>query len=150
MNIIGVIGGSQVNKRFYEYARVVGFEIAKRKDAIVCGGLFGVMEAACKGAKEAGGITIGILPSSLSSDANRYVDIAIPTGMNDARNVIIVNTAVGLIVVDGKEGTLSELAFAIKRKKPVVGISNYNLPGIIKENNPVKAVNKLYKLLGKK
>ncbi len=150
MNLIGIIGGSAVNKKFYEYARIAGYEIAKRKDAVVCGGLSGVMEAACKGAKEAGGLTIGILPSSSSSDANKYIDIAIPTGIGDARNVVITNTAVGFIAVDGKEGTLSEIAFALKRKKPIVGIETYNLPGIVKENDPVKAVKKLYDLLGEK
>jgi len=150
MNLIGVIGGSAVNKRFYEYARKVGYEIAKRKDAVVCGGLSGVMEAVCKGAKEADGLTIGILPSSRPCDANKYIDIAIPTGIGDARNIIIVNTAIGFIAVDGKEGTLSEIAFALKRKKPVVGIDTYNLPGVVKEKCPVKAVKKLYELLGKK
>ncbi len=150
MNLIGVIGGSVVNKRFYECARKIGYEIAKRKDIVVCGGLSGVMEAVCKGAKEAGGFTIGILPSSKACDANKYVDIAIPTGIGDARNIIIVNTAVGFIAVDGKEGTLSEIAFALKRKKPVIGIDTYGLPGVIKERDPVKAVEKLYELLEKK
>lgn len=150
MKLIGVIGGSTVNKNFYEYARKVGFEIAKRKDVVVCGGLSGVMEAACRGAKEAGGLTIGILPSPFSFDANKYVDIAIPTGIGEARNVIIVNTAIGFIVVDGKEGTLSEIAFALKRKKPVVGICSYNIAGIINESDPVNAVKKLYKILGEK
>lgn len=150
MNLIGVIGGSAVNKKFYEYARKVGYEIAKRKDAVVCGGLSGVMEAVCKGAKEAGGLTIGILPSSQACEANKYIDIAIPTGVGDARNVIIANTAIGFIAIDGKEGTLSEIAFALKRKKPVVGINTYNLPRIVKESDPIKAVKKLYDLLGDK
>jgi uncharacterized protein (TIGR00725 family) len=150
MKLIGVIGGSTVKKNFYEYARKAGFEIAKRRDIVVCGGLSGVMEAACRGAKEAGGLTIGILPSPFSFDANKYIDIAIPTGIGEARNVIIVNTAIGFIVVDGKEGTLSEIAFALKRKKPVVGICSYNIPGIINENDPVEAVKKLYEILGEK
>jgi uncharacterized protein (TIGR00725 family) len=150
MKLIGVIGGSVVNKKIYENARTVGNEIARRGDAVVCGGLSGVMEAACKGAKEAGGMTIGILPSPWAKDANKYVDVAIPTGIGDARNVVIINTAVGFIAVDGREGTLSEIAFALKRKKPVVGINTYDLPGIVKENDPVKAVKKLYELLGEK
>lgn len=150
MVFIGVIGGSKVNNKIYEYARIVGYEIARRNGVVVCGGLSGVMEAACKGAKQAGGLTIGILPSPFSRDANKYVDIAIPTGMGDARNVIIINTASGFIAVDGKEGTLSEIAFALKRKKPVVGIDTFEMPGIIKENNPEKAVKKLYDILGEK
>lgn len=148
--MIGVIGGSTVSKKLYGYARKVGYEIAKRKDAVVCGGLSGVMEAVCKGAKEAGGLTIGILPSSQAHEANKYIDIAIPTGVGDARNVIIANTAIGFIAIDGKEGTLSEIAFALKRKKTVVGINTYNLPGIVKESDPVEAVKKLYNLLGDK
>ncbi|HPD18293.1 MAG: TIGR00725 family protein [Candidatus Goldbacteria bacterium] len=150
MKLIGVIGGSTVNRKIYEHARTVGNEIARRGDVVVCGGLSGVMEAACKGAKEAGGLTIGILPSSWAKDANKYVDIAIPTGIGEARNVVIINTAVGFIAVDGREGTLSEIAFALKRKKPVVGINTYDLPGIVKENDPVKAVKKLYELMGEK
>lgn len=150
MKLIGVIGGNTVNKENYEYARIIGCEIAKRKDVVVCGGLSGVMEAVCKGAKTVGGLTIGILPSSSACDANKYIDIAIPTGIGDARNVIIVNAAAGFIAVDGKEGTLSEIAFALKRRKPVVGINTYNLPGIIKEKDPVKAIKILYELLGEK
>jgi uncharacterized protein (TIGR00725 family) len=150
MVFIGVIGGSKVNNKIYECARNVGYEIARRNGVVVCGGLSGVMEAVCKGAKEAGGLTVGILPSSFSGDANEYVDIAIPTGMGDARNVIIINTASGFIAIDGKEGTLSEIAFALKRKKPVVGIDTFEMPGIIKENNPEKAVKKLYDILGEK
>lgn len=120
--IIAVIGGSRCPEAIYELARQVGQEIARAGALLICGGLFGVMEAACRGAKEAGGTTIGILPGRDKTEANRYVDIPIVTGLNDARNVIIARSADGVIAVDGEYGTLSEIAFALKFGKPVVGL----------------------------
>ncbi len=126
---IGVIGGSECSHEIYEIAREVGREIAKNGFSLVCGGLGGVMEAACRGAKEAGGITIGILPTSNKLDANPYVDLVIPTGLGHARNVLVVHASDALVAVNGEAGTLSEIAIALKVKKPIVGIKTWELDG---------------------
>ncbi|MBN1255140.1 MAG: TIGR00725 family protein [Deltaproteobacteria bacterium] len=126
---IGVIGGAECTSDIYEIAREVGGEIAKKGFALVCGGLTGVMEAACRGAKEAGGITIGILPTSDKRAANPYVDVVIPTGLGHARNVLVVLAADAVVAVDGETGTLSEIAIALKVGKPIVGIRTWELEG---------------------
>lgn len=126
MKLIGVIGASHCSSEIYEQARQVGVAIAKANAILVCGGLGGVMEAACRGAKEAGGTTIGILPGIDKNDANVYVDIPIVTGLRDARNTIIARTAEGLIAVSGEYGTLSEIAFAKKFGKPIVSLKSWN------------------------
>jgi len=105
-------------------AEAVGREIALRGATLVCGGLGGVMEAAAKGAAEAGGEVLGILPGPDKRSANPYVTLAVPTNMGHARNVIIAHTADALIVVEGEYGTLSETAIGLKLDKPV-----FVLPG---------------------
>jgi uncharacterized protein (TIGR00725 family) len=126
---IGVIGGAECTPTIYEIAREVGREVAHSGFSLVCGGLGGVMEAACRGAKEAGGITIGILPTSNKRDANPYVDLIIPTGLGHARNVLVVHASDALVAVDGEAGTLSEIAIALKVGKPIVGIKSWELEG---------------------
>jgi len=111
--IIGVIGSSLAKGKPYEQAMEIGRLIAQRGGTVLTGGLGGVMEAACKGAKEGGGQTIGILPGFDTRDANRYVDIPIITGFNHARNIIVVRTSEALIAVGGMYGTLSAMAFAL-------------------------------------
>ncbi len=122
--IIGVIGASQPSSEGLRMAEVVGREIALRGAILVCGGLGGVMEAAAKGAVEAGGEVLGLLPGPDNLSANPYVTIAVPTNMGHARNVIIAHTAEALIAVEGEHGTLSEAAIACKLGKPV-----FVLPG---------------------
>jgi uncharacterized protein (TIGR00725 family) len=126
---IGVIGGAECSPEIYEFAREVGREVAAQGFSLVCGGLGGVMEAACQGAKEMGGITIGLLPTSNKRDANPYVDIVIPTGLGHARNVLVVHASDALVAVDGDAGTLSEIAIALKVGKPLVGIKTWELEG---------------------
>jgi uncharacterized protein (TIGR00725 family) len=126
---IGVIGGAGCSPEMYDIAREVGREIAHRGFSLVCGGLGGVMEAACRGAQEAGGITIGILPTSDKADANPYIDFVIPTGLGHARNVLVVHASDALVAVDGETGTLSEIAIALKIGKPIVGIKTWDLAG---------------------
>ena len=110
--IIGVIGGSRCSEETYAFAQKLGEGIAKAGGILVCGGKTGVMEAVCKGARSAGGRTIGILPSDDVNEANEYVDTPVATGMGVVRNAIIVRTADVLIALDGAEGTLSEIALA--------------------------------------
>lgn len=125
---IGVIGGNSVDTRIYDLAVEVGRRIAQSGARLICGGLGGVMEGACKGASEAEGLTIGVLPGEDSREANPYVKIAIATGLGIARNLIIVRTSDVLIAVDGSYGTLNEISGALNLGKPVVGLETWDLP----------------------
>jgi len=141
--IIGVIGGSSVDQTAYDTAYEVGGLIAKNDAILICGGLGGVMEAACKGAKEAGGTTIGILPGSYIGDANPYVDIPIAAGLGHGRNLIIINTAEALIAISGRFGTLSEIGFALQSGKPVFGLGTWDIDGVIACASAQEAVDKI-------
>lgn len=135
---ISVIGGNDVGENIYELAYRVGKEIARKKAILVCGGLTGVMEAACRGAKEEGGLTIGILPGCDESQANKYVDIKIVTGMGFARNIHVALSAHAVIAVDGSYGTLSEIAYALIHKKPVIALKTWELkPYTTREPLPI-------------
>ena len=118
-------------------AEEVGRVLARRGARLVCGGLGGVMEAACRGARAEGGMTIGLLPSLEHGDANPHVDVVIPTGMGEMRNALVVRAAHALIAVGGEFGTLSEIAFALRTGVPVVGIGTWDL---VKEGAPVDAI----------
>jgi len=124
---ISVIGGNQCSSEQLKLAEEVGSEIAKRNATLVCGGLGGVMQAACKGAKSEGGTTIGILPGSRSEDANPYVDIPIVTTIGETRNVIVACTGQAVIAIDGEYGTLSEIAHALRNGIPVIGLNTWTL-----------------------
>jgi len=126
--IIGVIGGASVDSQVRQQAFEIGERIAEKGAVLVCGGLGGVMEAACKGARSAGGVTVGILPGSETADANRFVTVPVATGMGIARNAIVVRTADVLIAVDGSYGTLSEIAMALNLGKTVVQLGSWRLP----------------------
>jgi uncharacterized protein (TIGR00725 family) len=151
---IGVIGGSEVPAATAKVAEEVGREIARHGAILVCGGMGGVMEAACKGALKEGGLTIGILPGENRNSANPYVQIPIVTGIGYARNSIVVRTAQAVIAIDGSYGTLTEIGYALHEGKPVIGLGTWSLSiGGRKEKNiiPVKtakeAVEKAIKLL---
>jgi len=133
---ISVIGGSQVDNEMYDLAYEVGKEIARNGAVLVCGGLSGVMEASCKGAREEGGLTVGILPTANENDANKYVDIKIPTGMGYARNVPIIISAHAVIAIDGSCGTLSEIGYALTYNKPVIGLKTWEVRPYYSENTP--------------
>jgi len=122
---VAVIGGSSPTADEAALAEDVGRALAEAGAVLVCGGRGGVMEAACRGAKQAGGVTIGILPGPDASEANRYVDIPIATGIGEARNAIITRTASVAIAVGGSYGTLSEISFALGFGKPVVGLGTW-------------------------
>jgi uncharacterized protein (TIGR00725 family) len=134
---VAVVGGGAPDADADELAAEVGRELARRSAVVVCGGLGGVMEAACRGAKEAGGTTVGILPGSDRSAANAFVDVAVATGIGEARNALIVRTADALVAVGGEYGTLSEIALALKAGKPVVGLGTWELA---KAGRPVEAI----------
>jgi uncharacterized protein (TIGR00725 family) len=118
----------------------VGRELARRGAIVVCGGLGGAMEAACKGAKEAGGTTVGILPGGDRADANQWVDVAIPTGLGEGRNALVVRAADALIAVGGGYGTLSEIALALRRGTRVIGLSTWEIEGVERAETPEAAV----------
>ncbi|MDI6873542.1 MAG: TIGR00725 family protein [Actinomycetota bacterium] len=124
---VGVVGGQFCSEEEARLAYEVGRLLARRGAVLVCGGLGGVMEASCKGAKEEGGVTIGILPGPFRGDANPYVDYAIATDMGQARNAVIVRTVDAVIAVGGEYGTLSEIAMALKMGKRVVAISSWDI-----------------------
>jgi len=145
--IIGVIGAGKDDADLTEIAEEVGRLIAAREALLVCGGLGGVMEAAARGAKAAGGTTIGILPQATKEMANQYIDVPVATGFGEGRNVVIIRTADALIAIGGEYGTLSEVAFALKMGKPVVGINTWDIKGIIKADTPEAAVNSAFGLL---
>jgi len=144
---IGVIGEGVCSKRTAALARRVGAAIARAGARLLSGGRGGVMEAASRGAAEAGGLVVGILPGFSRRDANRWVTVPIVTGMDQARNVILVRSCDALIAVGGMYGTLSEIALAIKLGKPVVGLDTWRLRQpegrrvpIIRANTPEQAV----------
>jgi len=105
------------------------------------------MEAACRGAKSQGGITVGILPSYDGKDANSYVDIKIPTGLGYARNILVVRAADIVVAVSGHYGTLSEIAFSFNEEKPIIGINTWKIKGIIKVNSAQAAVARIKKIM---
>lgn len=124
---IAVIGAGECSPELALLAENVGRLVATRKARLICGGLGGVMKAACRGAQQAGGTTIGVLPGSDKSSANPFVDIAIATGLSEARNVVIVRSADGVIAVGGEYGTLSEIAFCMKFGVPIVGLQTWQV-----------------------
>jgi len=145
---IAVIGGSQCSSQEAKLAEEVGRELARRGVALVCGGLGGVMEAACKGASSEGGVTIGILPGENRQAANSYVQIPIVTGIGYARNVAVVKSAQAVIAIGGNYGTLSEIAHALQSGIPIIGLNTWSLSrnsqpddSIIPAQNPIEAVN---------
>ena len=150
---IAVIGGSACSKEEAEQAEAVGRKLAKQGAILVCGGLSGVMEAACKGASAEGGITIGILPGDSRQSANRHVQIPIVTGMGYARNAVVVKSAQAVIAIGGSYGTLSEISHALQNDIPVIGLNTWALSrnnqpdnSIIPVQNPTEAVDKALNL----
>lgn len=122
---LAVIGPSQADGPILDAAFEVGALIAAGGAIVVCGGGGGAMQAACRGAKSAGGLTLGILPGPSRSDANPFVDVAIPTGMGEARNALVVRAADAVIALGGGVGTLSEIGLALTMRRPVIGLSTW-------------------------
>ncbi|MFC7114235.1 TIGR00725 family protein [Natronoarchaeum sp. GCM10025703] len=137
---VSVIGGGTVEDAEYETARRLGRVIAKRGHTVVCGGLGGVMEAACRGAHDEGGETIGILPGEDRGEANQYVTTPIATGLGNARNVLVVLNGDAAVAVDGSTGTLSEIAHALDTGRPVAGLDTHDVDGVEAVETPAEAV----------
>jgi uncharacterized protein (TIGR00725 family) len=148
MKLVAVIGGRRTRKALLREAEAVGRLLAERGAVVLSGGLGGVMEAASRGAKKAGGLTVGVLPQEHRKSANRYVDIPISTGLGIGRNVIIARTADAVIAVGGEYGTLSEIAFSLQMGKPVVGISTWPIEGVVEVEDAREAVSRAFELMG--
>ncbi len=145
--VIAVIGGNNADAATVRLAAEVGAEIAHRGAVLVCGGLGGVMAAACQGAAQAGGLTVGVLPGDSREAANPHVRLSIVTGIGYARNAIVVKSAQAVVAIDGSYGTLSEIAYALQSGIPVIGLGTWDLAiggvsdsVIIRAENAVDAV----------
>ena len=152
---IAVVGPSAGTPAELALGEAVGRRIAEAGAVLVCGGMGGVMEAAAGGCAEAGGRSVGILPTDDRLDANPYVTVAVATGMGEGRNSIVVRTADAVIAVHGEFGTLSEIALALKMGKPVVGLGTWELAkegeavdAIVRVTDPAEAVATALRLAG--
>jgi uncharacterized protein (TIGR00725 family) len=147
--IIAVIGNSSCTPEEAKLAESVGELLAQRGATIICGGLGGVMEAACRGAKVKGGLTVGILPGQDSSMANPWVDIPVVTGIGEARNVAVVKSAQAVIAIGGSYGTLSEIAYALKSNIPIIGLNTWSLSRNGQEDDSIIRVRSATEAVGK-
>ena len=165
--VVSVIGGHSCTDEVEQIAKKLGRKLAKVAEILISGGLGGTMKAVCQGFKEGGGITIGIIPSYDKNDANKFVDIVIPTGMGLARNVLVVKSADIVVALPGEAGTLSEVAYCLQFSIPVIsltpleipkrgtvttkfltGLNSWDIPGVIKVKTVEEAVLKVKKILG--
>jgi uncharacterized protein (TIGR00725 family) len=135
-----VVGPGDASADQVAAAEEVGRLLARRGAVVVCGGLGGVMEAACRGARGEGGTAVGILPGLDRATANPHVSVAIATGLGEARNALVVRAAGALIAVGGAYGTLSEIALALKAGKPVIGLGTWEIEGVQAAAGPSEAV----------
>lgn len=149
MRFVAVVGSATCDDETASRAERVGRLLAEAGFGVVCGGCGGVMEAACRGAASAGALTVGILPGTDRSQANPFVAVALPTGLGEARNQLVVLAAEGLVAVGGEWGTLSEIALARKAGKPVVSLGSWSVhPDILPARSPEEALAVLLSRLG--
>jgi uncharacterized protein (TIGR00725 family) len=148
--IVSVIGGGSCPPEDARVARELGRLLAEQGYVVLTGGLGGVMEAASRGASEAGGEVIGVLPGLVREEANPYVGIVLTTGIREARNVIVATSGHAVVAVGGGLGTLSEIAFALKHGRPVFGLGTWTLPehrvpreGVVVVDTPAEAVERI-------
>jgi hypothetical protein len=140
MRYVAVVGPGEATAQEIAAAEAIGRGVAEAGAAVVCGGLGGVMEAACRGAAESGGLTIGLLPGPDRAAANRWVRVAIPTALGELRNGLIVRAADAVVAVGGAYGTLSEIALALKTGVPVIGLGTWQIDGVQSVGSPAEAV----------
>ena len=138
--LIAVIGGARCSPEEAAWAEAVGRLLAQRGYGVVCGGRGGVMAAVCKGANQMGGVTVGLLPGEDASEANPWVQIALPTGIGEARNTLVARAGEAVIAIGGGYGTLSELALALKWGKKVAGLGTWAIEGVYQADSPEAAV----------
>ncbi len=149
--LVGVIGAGNPSAQGLAWARELGRLLAAGGATLVCGGLGGVMEAACQGAREGGGETIGLLPGPDAVAGNPYLSIVLPTNLGHARNILIAHGAEVLVAVEGEYGTLSEIAIALKLGKPVVSLGSWpQVPGLQAATTPAEAAARALTLLAAK
>ncbi len=147
---IGVIGAGACSTEIYGIAYEVGWLVGQNEWVLVCGGLGGVMEGAAKGCFENGGVTVGLLPGAEKHSANPFVTLAIPTGMGEARNVLVVRASDVVIAIAGGYGTLSEIGLALKIGKPVIGLGTWqDIDGVDYVETPDQAINMVVKCLSR-
>lgn len=137
---VAVVGPGQASDREYADGVAVGRGLAQAGATVVCGGQGGVMEAASRGAAEAGGTVVGLLPGTDRATANRWVTVAVATGLGELRNGLIVRSADAVIAVGGAYGTLSEVALALKTGVPVIGLGTWEIDGIVAVHSAEEAV----------
>ncbi len=147
---IGIIGGSKPDKSSYQLAFQVGRLIGEKGGILVCGGLGGIMEASARGAKQAGGLTVGILPGNYLSEANPYIDFPVATGLGYARNSLVAMNADVLIAIDGRYGTLTEIAYGNIYGKKVIGLGTWDVEGVLKAGSAAEAVELAFKHASRK
>ena len=145
---VSVVGGSEVDAATAGTAREVGRVVAERGHDLVCGGLGGVMAAACEGAASAGGRTVGLLPGEDPAAANRHVDVAVATGLGHARNALVVLNGDGVVAVDGGPGTLSEIGLALAYGRPVAGLDTHDVEGVEPVGDAAAALDHVEALAG--
>jgi uncharacterized protein (TIGR00725 family) len=125
-----VVGPGSASEAEEADAEEVGRLLGAAGATVVCGGLGGVMAAACRGVRAGGGLSLGLLPGLRRDDANRWVDVAVPTGLGEGRNVLVVRSADVVVAVGGGHGTLSEIALALKAGTPVIGLRTWDIEGV--------------------
>jgi uncharacterized protein (TIGR00725 family) len=144
---ISVIGGHDIDREVESLAHETGSMVARVGAVLVCGGLGGVMEAVSRGAKEAGGLTIGLLPGKDKADANPHIDIALPSSFGYARNAMVACSADIIIALPGSEGTSSEISYGIVYKRPIIDLGGWDRPGTIKVKDVKGAEEKVRELI---
>ncbi|MDD5408478.1 MAG: TIGR00725 family protein [Candidatus Omnitrophica bacterium] len=147
--IVSVIGGHNCTEEVEQEAFDLGRNLAKVVDILVSGGLRGTMKAVCSGFKAGGGLTIGIIPSYNKNDANKFVDVVIPTGLGLARNVLVVKSADVVVALPGKAGTLSEIAYCLQFGIPVISLGSWDIKAVIKVATVKDAVMQVKRILRK-
>jgi uncharacterized protein (TIGR00725 family) len=144
---VSVIGGHKDHRKVEQLAHKVGKIVGKMDCVLVCGGLKGVMKAASKGAKEAGGLTIGLLPGINKCDANDYIDIALPTSIGYARNAMVACSADIVVALPGSWGTQSEICYALVYGRPVIDVGNWKMKGTVRAKTITEFESKFKKIV---